>query len=103
MCKFTNNLKSKPSYRVAISVIFLNFLSIEFLQLKLKIMYFLSMMKKYLITGTGWACALHGRAISALVFRIKRFMVASPAKAGALLPTGSKGTQMKEKKRILHN
>lgn len=44
----------------------------------------------YLVTGGGWPCALHGRLTSAFAFRANRDIFASPAKAGALLPTGSK-------------
>lgn len=44
----------------------------------------------YLDTGGGWPWALHGRLISAFAFRANRDIFASPAKAGALLPTGSK-------------
>lgn len=40
--------------------------------------------------GGGWPWALHGRLISAFAFRANREIFASPAKAGALLPTGSK-------------
>lgn len=43
----------------------------------------------YLDTGGGWPWALHGRLISAFAFRANRDIFASPAKAGALLPTGS--------------
>lgn len=44
----------------------------------------------YLVTGGGWPCALHGRLTSVFAFRANRDIFASPAKAGALLPTGSK-------------
>ena len=44
----------------------------------------------YLDTGGGWPWALHGRLTSAFVFRANKDIFASPAKAGALLPTGSK-------------
>lgn len=48
----------------------------------------------YLDTGAGWPWALHGRLTSALAFRANRDIFASPAKAGALLPTGSKGHRL---------
>jgi len=44
----------------------------------------------YLDTGGGWPWALHGRLTSAFAFRANKDIFASPAKAGALLPTGSK-------------
>ena len=43
----------------------------------------------YLVIGTGYACALHKRLTSEFALRAITNSLASPRRAGTLLPTGS--------------
>lgn len=45
---------------------------------------------QYLALGGGWPWTLQSRPISKFTLRISKESLVSPAKAGALLPTGSK-------------